>query len=617
MAQRFWLKICCRRRSVVAFIFLFTLSVVMINNFPSFPAESYSLSQRERRAGAAGRKGNLRKRASVPFHVLPLNHNHGDWESGKRKEPVEHLADETHEHQPSNNKEGLQKKDKMHISERASLEIPKRAAAAEMTKMKVKASTLDSKGKRQTPQSPFHARGKQGNKHLQEDRKYQNPHVPVRVSPPSRVFPGTAQSALQNLSESLGLLKDKCIPDAHGNAGKAEKFLIPLLANGNLASRNIRKRKTESKPGQAKGPFLSGQRRDASRVTADASSQALGPWCEQVEEDAFPDDVKDTVRTAGRPPPWLSQDDLRKMELLADGVVASRARVPAHGQVLKIGLQQNASQAPGGRDRLCQDGLCALIKRPEDWFEIFAFHLDRVLGLNRSLPAVARNFHSALLPYRFTSGVARPVIWWDPDIQHLADDDNDQNSFPLTWLQYQALLKKKCGNKNPASFTPCVGVRDSEWGKLAIFDFLLQVNDRLDRYCCGFKPDPSEPCVEELLHVKCRNPKELALVHILVRKADPSRLVFIDNAGRPYHPQGNLNFRLLEGIEEIPEGAVSILRSGCLQSMLLRSLYTDKEFWESQGRLKGLKQLIHTVEKRGKLLLQYIKDKNLKLGKDF
>uniref|UniRef100_W5LYL3 Golgi associated kinase 1A n=1 Tax=Lepisosteus oculatus TaxID=7918 RepID=W5LYL3_LEPOC len=578
-AQRFWLKICCRRRSVVAFIFLFTLSVVMINNFPSFPAESYSLSQRERRAGAAGRKGNLRKRASVPFHVLPLNHNHGDWESGKRKEPVEHLADETHEHQPK---------------------IPKRAAAAEMTKMKVKASTLDSKGKRQTPQSPFHARGKQGNKHLQEDRKYQNPHVPVRVSPPSRVFPGTAQSALQNLSESLGLLKDKCIPDAHGNAGKAEKFLIPLLANGNLASRNIRKRKTESKPGQAKGPFLSAARRWALGVSR---------WKKTLSQTM--------LRTAGRPPPWLSQDDLRKMELLADGVVASRARVPAHGQVLKIGLQQNASQAPGGRDRLCQDGLCALIKRPEDWFEIFAFHLDRVLGLNRSLPAVARNFHSALLPYRFTSGVARPVIWWDPDIQHLADDDNDQNSFPLTWLQYQALLKKKCGNKNPASFTPCVGVRDSEWGKLAIFDFLLQVNDRLDRYCCGFKPDPSEPCVEELLHVKCRNPKELALVHILVRKADPSRLVFIDNAGRPYHPQGNLNFRLLEGIEEIPEGAVSILRSGCLQSMLLRSLYTDKEFWESQGRLKGLKQLIHTVEKRGKLLLQYIKDKNLKLGKDF
>lgn len=47
--------------------------------------------------------------------------------------------------------------------------------------------------------------------------------------------------------------------------------------------------------------------------------------------------------------------------------------------------------------------------------------------------------------------------------------------------------------------------------------YLPQVHDRLDRYCCGFEPDPSEPCVEEMLHEKCRNPAELLLVHILVR----------------------------------------------------------------------------------------------------
>lgn len=35
-----------------------------------------------------------------------------------------------------------------------------------------------------------------------------------------------------------------------------------------------------------------------------------------------------------------------------------------------------------------------------------------------------------------------------------------------------------------------------------------------------------------------------------VRKADLSRLVFIDNAGRPQQTSDNLNFRLLEGIDE-------------------------------------------------------------------
>lgn len=39
-------------------------------------------------------------------------------------------------------------------------------------------------------------------------------------------------------------------------------------------------------------------------------------------------------------------------------------------------------------------------------------------------------------------------------------------------------------------------------------------------------------------------------VFVQVRKADPSRLVYIDNAGRPQQSIDNLNFRLVEGINE-------------------------------------------------------------------
>uniref|UniRef100_A0A3P8SI86 Golgi associated kinase 1A n=1 Tax=Amphiprion percula TaxID=161767 RepID=A0A3P8SI86_AMPPE len=147
---------------------------------------------------------------------------------------------------------------------------------------------------------------------------------------------------------------------------------------------------------------------------------------------------------------------------------------------------------------------------------VFAFHLDRVLGLNRSLPAVLRTFHSEVLPYRYISGTPRPAVWWDPDIQHLAEKDNDQNSVQLTWVQYQKLLQARCGSHTDQRSAHCVGVQHSEWGRLALFDFLLQINDRLDRYCCGFTPDPTELCVENLLHAKCGNTKDLKLVHILV-----------------------------------------------------------------------------------------------------
>ncbi|XP_066045973.1 Golgi-associated kinase 1A [Chamaea fasciata] len=318
-------------------------------------------------------------------------------------------------------------------------------------------------------------------------------------------------------------------------------------------------------------------------------------------------------------PPWLSADDLQKMWLLSRGQVVSKTRVPAHGQVMRVGLRAvgdakgDVSQASPEDD--CQDGRCGLIKRPGDLYEVLAFHLDRVLGLNRSLPAVARRFSSRLLPYSYTDGAPRPIIWWAPDLQHLEDANNDQNSCALGWLQYQEMLRPR----RPmlvARDAPCSSIPHSEWSRLALFDFLLQVHDRLDRYCCGFQPDPSEPCVEEMLHEKCRNPAELVLVHILVRRSAPSRLVFIDNAGRPQHPEEKLNFRLLQGIDSFPAAAVATLQTGRLQNLLLESLRLDRELWESQGGTEGLRPLLRTIDRRAQILLRHIQQHNLTVFED-
>ncbi|NWI27639.1 F198A protein, partial [Sula dactylatra] len=316
----------------------------------------------------------------------------------------------------------------------------------------------------------------------------------------------------------------------------------------------------------------------------------------------------------GDAPMWLSDDDLQKMQLLAGGWVVSKTRVPAHGQVLRVGLRAvgdtEGDASPADPEGDCQDGRCGLIKRPGDLYEVLAFHLDRVLGLNRSLPAVARRFTSHLLPYSYTNGSLRPIIWWVPDLQHLEDANNDQNSCALGWLQYQEMLQPR-GPTLAMGDAPCSSIPRGEWSRLALFDFLLQVHDRLDRYCCGFQPDPSEPCVEERLHEKCRNPAELVLVHILVRRSAPSRLVFIDNAGRPHHPEEKLNFRLLQGIDSFPAAAVATLQSGRLQSLLLESLRVDRELWESQGGAEGLRPLLRTIDRRARVLLRYIQERNL------
>ncbi|XP_013368983.1 PREDICTED: protein FAM198A isoform X1 [Chinchilla lanigera] len=190
-------------------------------------------------------------------------------------------------------------------------------------------------------------------------------------------------------------------------------------------------------------------------------------WCD-TETPAVPG-------LAGQTPPWLTEHDVQRLRLLTRGEVVGKARVPGHGQVLQVELSAEGARqgaALPGLSPNCSRGLCGLIKRPEDLLEVLSFHLDRVLGLRRSLPAAARRFHSPLLPYRFTDGGARPVIWWAPDVQHLADPEEDQNSLALGWLQYQALLAHGCSSGPDQA--PCLGIRRSEWGRLALFDFLLQ-----------------------------------------------------------------------------------------------------------------------------------------------
>ncbi|XP_073757490.1 Golgi-associated kinase 1A isoform X1 [Callorhinus ursinus] len=385
------------------------------------------------------------------------------------------------------------------------------------------------------------------------------------------------------------------------------------------AGPTLRPRPVESKslPGARNGA-LTGRRQAGHPTPATGARRwpgSFGDLQESVWCDAETPELLASLRTGGQVPPWLTEHDVQMLQLLAQGEVVGKARVPGHGQVLQVGFSSEGAlqNMSSGLSHLCSQGLCGLIKRPGDLPEVLSFHVDRVLGLRRSLPAVARNFHNSLLPYRYTDGSTRPVIWWAPDVQHLGDPEDDQNSLSLGWLQYQALLAHGCSWPSQA---PCLGIHHTEWARLALFDFLLQVHDRLDRSCCGFEPEPSDPCVEERLREKCRNPSELRLVHILVRSSDPSHLVYIDNAGNLQHREDKLNFRLLEGIAGFPESAVQVLASGCLQNMLLKSLRMDPVFWESQGGKQGLKRVLRTLERRGRVLLEHIRKHNLTLFRE-
>ncbi|NXE50752.1 F198B protein, partial [Casuarius casuarius] len=295
-------------------------------------------------------------------------------------------------------------------------------------------------------------------------------------------------------------------------------------------------------------------------------------------------------------PSWLSKDDILSMRMLADAPIESIQEVPSHNVVLVV--FERGSHTPG---TACNHGHCGTVKRPLDMSEVFAFHLDRILGLNRSLPSVSRK--SEFFP---GNAQACPVILWDPTLN--PTDSITHSSVRLTWGRYQQLLKQKCwqNGKIPKAEWGCTEIHHHEWSKMALFDFLLQIYNRLDRNCCGFRPLKEDFCVQQGLKLKCSDQDAVELTHIVQRRRDQRHLVFIDSKGFFDRSEDNLDFKILQGINEFPESAVSVLRSQRLREKLLQSLFLDKVYWESQGGRKGIEKLIDVIERRSKILLTYI-----------
>ncbi|XP_028599821.2 Golgi-associated kinase 1B [Podarcis muralis] len=299
------------------------------------------------------------------------------------------------------------------------------------------------------------------------------------------------------------------------------------------------------------------------------------------------------------PPSWLSKDDILSMRHLADSKIENIQEAPSqYGVVLVLeGAAMVNRSAKGG---VCSQGHCGLMKRPLDMSEVFAFHLDRILGLNRTLPTVSRKSEFV------QDDQPCPIILWDTS---LAQTDNEtHSSLKLTWGAYKQQLKQKCwqNGKVPKTEWGCTDIHHYEWSKMALLDFLLQIYHRLDKNCCGFKPRKEDSCVQKGLNLNCDDQDNVDLTHIIQRKDDPRHLVFIDNKGYFDRSEDNLDFKILQGINEFPESAVSVLKSQRLREKILQSLFLDRIFWESQGGRQGIDKLIDVIEQRAKILLTYI-----------
>ncbi|KAJ0049719.1 hypothetical protein NL108_000563, partial [Boleophthalmus pectinirostris] len=235
-----------------------------------------------------------------------------------------------------------------------------------------------------------------------------------------------------------------------------------------------------------------------------------------------------------KPPPWFTSTDVQAMRFLAGAKVLGVGKV-THGDAQSVlifeGEMRESPVSPkrGEWDSSVCVGRCGIIRSPVDNTEVFAFHLDRVLGLNRTLPAVSRKFTLFARPC--------PVVQWA---------SSPPSPVHITWAQYQRSLKHKCWLKNisPKSDSDCSSIHHHEWSRLAMFDFLLQNHRRLDPQCCGFRPRLQDECGGS----GCSRLEDMELEHLTHTEEDPRHLLFTHNTGFFDHNEDNLDFRLLEGI---------------------------------------------------------------------
>lgn len=306
-------------------------------------------------------------------------------------------------------------------------------------------------------------------------------------------------------------------------------------------------------------------------------------------------------------PPWLSVRDISITRVLSEGVVQRR-----------IGLSQNRStefllyleniteegsrlenNSVSVRIRTCVDAISVSCK---DWPRVMAYHLDRIIGLNRIVPTAGR-YSTEMYSTSITEGVTETAVWFPADLPARQYDDDS--------LEATRYVKKKfwrfSDRQKWSLVDECAKNVEDERARMAAFLFLLQIKERQLQECFKYPANRSHaPKHQDAnAHLSCRNTFWGSGMRLT------GQTWCLPPIGIDVNTTDSFNYTMLESIERFPSDLIDVMRNSKLRQHLLQSLFVDRIYWEAQGSRKGIETILQVIDKRTKALYKWVKTKGL------